>query len=232
MIDIADLIFQWRPDGPRILDIRQFHVAAGERIFLQGPSGSGKTSLLNLLGGIVLPQQGRIAILEQELTGLSGARRDRFRADHMGLIFQVFNLVPYLSLLENVALPCLFSERRRQRAEATDGSVEAAAARLLNEMDIPIAELGHQPVSELSTGQQQRVAAARALIGDPELIIADEPTSALDGVNAERFLDLVFAELQRRATTLLFVSHDERLAPRFDRMVSMATLRPGQGGEP
>jgi putative ABC transport system ATP-binding protein len=232
LIDISDLIFRWRPDGPRILDIERFTVAHGERVFLQGPSGSGKTSLLNLLGGIVTPQQGRIAILEQDLCALSGARRDRFRADHIGLIFQVFNLVPYLSLLENVALPCLFSERRRRRAEANDGSVAAAAARLLDEMNIPPGKFGGQPVRELSTGQQQRVAAARALIGDPEIIIADEPTSALDGVNTELFLDLIFQELKQRATTLIFVSHDERLAGRFDRTVAMNSLTPGPEAGP
>jgi len=226
LIKITDLIFRWHPDGPRILDIERFTVTNGERVFLQGPSGSGKTSLLNLLGGIVTPQKGHIAILEQDLCALSGAGRDRFRADHIGLIFQVFNLVPYLSLLENVALPCLFSERRRRRAEAGDGSVTAAATRLLNEMDIPPGKFGSRPVRELSTGQQQRVAAARALIGDPEIIIADEPTSALDGVNTELFLDLIFQELKQRATTLLFVSHDERLAGRFDRTVAMTSLTP------
>lgn len=226
MIEITDLTFRWRPDGPRILDIGHFSAGGGERVFLQGPSGSGKTSLLNLLGGIVTPQQGRVAILEQDLAELSGAARDRFRADHIGLIFQVFNLVPYLSLLENVALPCLFSARRRGRAVAGDGSVAAAAARLLAEMDIPHEELGARSVTELSTGQQQRAAAARALIGDPEIIIADEPTSALDGVNTELFLDLIFRELKQRTTTLVFVSHDERLAGRFDRTVTMSSLTP------
>jgi len=224
LIDIHDLIFHWRPDGPRVLDIKSFTVAAGERLFLQGPSGSGKTSLLNVLGGIALPQRGRVEVLGQDLCRLSGTGRDRLRADHMGLIFQVFNLVPYLSLLENVALPCLFSITRRQRAVAQDGSAAAAAARLLAAMDISVETFAGEPVSALSTGQQQRVAAARALIGEPEIIVADEPTSALDATNTERFLDLLFQELRQRETTLLFVSHDERLAGRFDRAVALPSL--------
>ncbi|MDP6564123.1 MAG: ABC transporter ATP-binding protein [Alphaproteobacteria bacterium] len=229
MINIADLTFQWRPKGPGILDIERLSIADGERVFLHGPSGSGKTSLLNLLGGIVLPQRGRVELLGQDITPLSSAGRDRFRADHIGLIFQVFNLLPYLSLIENVALPCLFSTRRRRRAIRADGTVAAGAWRLLEEMDIPPARFAGQPVRDLSTGQQQRVAAARALIGDPEIIIADEPTSALDGVNTELFLDLIIQELQQRPTTLVFVSHDERLAERFDRTVSMSSLQPQQG---
>ncbi len=228
MIEIADLAFRWRSEGPDVLNIAQFSVADGEKVFLQGPSGSGKTSLLNLLGGITLPQRGRISIAGQELPALSGAGRDRFRADHLGMIFQVFNLVPYLSLLENVALPCLFSAHRRQRAIEAAGSVQAAAARLLQETGLPHDRFGDQPVQELSAGQQQRAAAARALVGQPDLVIADEPTSALDETNSGLFLDLLFRELARQGTTLLLVSHDSRLADRFDRTVDMLSLQ-GEG---
>ncbi len=224
MIDIEDLAFRWRSEGSWILNIRRFHIDAGERIFLQGPSGSGKTSLLNLLGGIATPQEGRILLLGQDLTAMSGAARDRFRADHLGLIFQNFNLVPYLSLRENVALPCLFSSVRRQRADAADGGVATAADRLLSRMNIDPAEFGGRPVTELSTGQQQRVAAARAIVGAPEIVIADEPTSALDGTNTERFIELLMAGIEATGTTLVFVSHDDRLATHFDRTVLMDDL--------
>jgi putative ABC transport system ATP-binding protein len=225
LIEITDLSFRWRDDTPITLEIERFSVADGERVFLHGPSGSGKTTLINLLGGIARPQRGHIEIFGQDLGGLSSARRDRFRADHMGMIFQVFNLVPYLSLTENVTLPCLFSARRRAQAIAETGSVTTSAARLLEEMDLPQTLYGDRPVQELSTGQQQRAAAARALIGGPEIIIADEPTSALDAANTALFLDLAFEEIARRGTTLLFVSHDDRLAERFDRTVALSSLQ-------
>ena len=225
MIELEDVQFRWHPSGPVVLDIARLSVEAGERIFLQGPSGSGKTTLLNLLGGIVLPQRGRIGILDQELAAMSAGERDHFRAGYMGIIFQVFNLVPYLSLVDNVSLPCLFSHRRRERARSRAGSVRQAAEDLLAALGIPPSQFSGAMASELSTGQQQRVAVARALIGDPEIIITDEPTSALDQENAETFLNLLFRELAARKATLLFVSHDQRLASRFDSRLTMAELQ-------
>ncbi len=225
MIELEDVQFRWHPSGPVILDIPRLSVGAGERIFLQGPSGSGKTTLLNLLGGIVLPQRGLIGILDRDLAAMSAGERDHFRAGYMGIIFQVFNLVPYLSLVDNVSLPCLFSRRRQDRAHSRTGSVRQAAEELLAALGIPENQFSGATASELSTGQQQRVAVARALIGDPEIIIADEPTSALDQENAETFLDLLFRQLATRNATLLFVSHDQRLASRFDRLLTMAELQ-------
>ena len=224
MIQIRDLRFRWRHDGPLVLDIADFHVAAGERLFLRGPSGSGKTSMLNLLAGAATAENGCIQVLGQDFVGLSAGARDRLRADHMGLVFQVFNLIPYLDLIENVTLPCLFSTRRRARAKNSDGSPENAANRLLTAMGLDVKTFAARTVAELSIGQQQRVAAARALIGEPELIIADEPTSALDSANADQFLDLLFRETEARGTTLLLVSHDERLAPRFERSFALDAL--------
>ena len=217
VVRIADLRFDW--GGTPCLDIARFELAADERVFLHGPSGSGKSTLLNLLAGVLLPRAGELSILGQSLSRLSGPDRDRFRADHIGLIFQQFNLIPYLSVMDNVLLPCRFSARRRQRA----GDAKASAARLLRHLDLAETHW-RRPAAELSVGQQQRVAAARALIGTPELVIADEPTSALDAERQTAFLDLLIAECSAAGAALLFVSHDRRLAGRFTREIGLLEI--------
>ena len=209
---------------PLVLDIPSLCILAGKRVFLQGPSGSGKTTLLNLLGGVASPESGRIEILGQDLTGMSNARRDRFRADNIGFIFQLFNLVPYLSLIENITLPCRFSAMRRSRIQARGTTMDAEAHRLLEHMQLDSSALASRSVSELSVGQQQRVAAARALIGSPPLIIADEPTSAIDADARQAFLDLLFGELTQTGATLLFVSHETALGPLFDETLSLSAV--------
>lgn len=158
---------------------------------------------------------------------MSASRRDRLRADHIGYIFQQFNLVPYLSLVENVILPCRFSERRTANARRAFGNVNAAAGNLLKHLFTDEEIDWHAPVSNLSVGQQQRVAAARSLIGDPDLVIADEPTSALDLDARERFVELLFDRLQDTNATLVFVSHDPSLGTRFQRQVSIDEFRDG-----
>lgn len=186
---------------------------------MQGPSGSGKSTLLSLLAGVVSPLEGTVRVLGQHLGALTGAARDRFRADHIGFIFQMFNLIPYLSVTENVCLPCGFSPRRWARAVQAGGSVEREAFRLLEHLDMAAPDVLCRPVTELSVGQQQRVAAARALIGAPEIVIADEPTSSLDADRRANFLDLLFRECMRENAVLIFVSHDASLAPLFDRAI-------------
>ena len=166
-------------------------------------------------------------MLGQDLGALTGAQRDHFRADHIGFIFQLFNLIPYLSVIENVTLPCGFSRRRSARASA---GVEREAVRLLEHLDMAGAHVLGRPVTELSVGQQQRVAAARALIGTPELVIADEPTSSLDADRRAAFLDLLFRECVREQTTLIFVSHDASLADRFDRTIELADINRARAG--
>ncbi len=214
---IADLRFDWGTSP--CLDIAAFELAAGEQVFLYGPSGSGKSTLLNVLAGVLLPRTGELRILGESLPALSGAARDRFRADHIGLIFQQFNLIPYLSVLDNVLLPCRFSALRRERA----GDQKQNAARLLAHLDLD-ASLWKRPATALSVGQQQRVAAARALIGAPELIIADEPTSALDAERQTAFLDLLIRECAVTGAALVFVSHDHRLANRFTRTLALKEI--------
>jgi putative ABC transport system ATP-binding protein len=154
---------------------------------------------------------------------MSGGARDAFRSEHFGIIFQMFNLLPYGSALDNVMLPLSFSRKRRERA-ARSRSAEAEAERLLGALGLDAREIGPSQASALSVGQQQRVAAARALIGAPEIIVADEPTSALDRASQMQFLDLVFAEADAAGSAIIMVSHDETLSVRFDEVVKLADI--------
>ena len=223
VIEIAGLAFAWPGQKLPCLEIARLDVAAGERVFLHGPSGSGKSTLLGLLGGVLVPQQGTIRVLGAALEAMPASARDRYRSDHVGFVFQLFNLVPYLPVIENVVLPCRFSPRRRDRAIAAGGSVRAEATRLLAHLDIGESLLD-RPVTALSVGQQQRVAAARALLGRPEIVVADEPTSALDADRQAAFLALLLRECAEAGATLLFVSHDRRLAGEFTREIALPEI--------
>lgn len=220
-VRLAGLRFGWEA-GQDCLDIAGLSVIAGERIFLHGASGSGKSTLLALLAGILAPSQGQVEIAGTDLAALSPGKRDAFRADHIGMLFQQFNLVPYLSALDNVLLACRFSRRRAAVAAAAGGSARAEARRLLAQLGVKPA-LHDRLATRLSVGEQQRVAAARALIGGPGLVIADEPTSALDEANANAFIDLLLAEC-RAPAALVLVSHDMRLAHHFGRSVALADI--------
>ena len=223
LIELVNLSFSW-PGQPVLLDIPTFRLEPGETLFLKGPSGSGKTTLLGLLGGVQKANKGTIRLLGQELSELGSGARDRFRVDHTGYIFQQFNLLPFLSVRENVELPCHFSKLRASRAVQRHGSVDNAAHTLLAHLGLKDPALLERRADSLSIGQQQRVAAARALIGQPELVIADEPTSALDADAREAFIQLLFAECRDAGASLLFVSHDQSLAPLFDRNLSLSEL--------
>lgn len=223
-IALQTVIFRWPRSPAPTLEIEALQVQRGERVFISGPSGSGKTTLLNLLAGVTVSNAGQVEILGQSISLMSGAQRDRFRAEHIGLIFQLFNLIPYLSVVENVVLPCHFAKPRREKARQRSGSMEAEALRLLGHLGLADPSLLKRPVTDLSVGQQQRVAAARALIGEPEIAIADEPTSSLDADLREAFIELLFAECDRQKTTLVFVSHDRSLAPLFDRTISLLEI--------
>ncbi|NNB25055.1 ABC transporter ATP-binding protein [Pseudomonas fragi] len=223
LIELSDLSFSW-PGHPVLLDIPAFRLEPGETLFLKGPSGSGKTTLLGQLGGVQKANSGTIRLLGQELGELGSGARDRFRVDHTGYIFQQFNLLPFLSVRENVELPCHFSRLRASRAVQRHGSVDNAAQTLLTHLGLKDPALLERRADSLSIGQQQRVAAARALIGQPELVIADEPTSALDADAREAFIQLLFAECREAGASLLFVSHDQSLAPLFDRNLSLSEL--------
>lgn len=218
-LQITGLSFAYRA-GTTILDVPSFSVERGERVFLFGPSGSGKTTLLGVLAGILKADRGEVRVLDRDLTALSGAERDRFRGAHIGYIFQLFNLIPYLSVIDNITLPCRLTAERRARLKGVPMAEAAAGvARQLG-----IGELLHESVANLSVGQQQRVAAARSLIGTPELIIADEPTSSLDYDHREKFIELLFESCKAAGSTLIFVSHDRSLTPLFDRCVSLPEI--------
>ena len=223
LVELRDVSFGWRA-GPPLLQIAAFDVAAGERVFISGPSGSGKSTLLGLIGGVLTPGSGTVSVLGESLGGLSAARRDALRVDRIGFIFQLFNLLPYLSVRDNVALPCRFSARRRQRATASGLEVGAEADRLLGRLGLDDPGLLDRRVTELSIGQQQRVAAARALIGQPDLLIADEPTSSLDADARASFIELLMTECRAAGSAIVFVSHDRSLAVRFDRQVDLLDL--------
>ncbi|OZT85931.1 methionine ABC transporter ATP-binding protein [Vibrio sp. 03_296] len=225
VIELQQVSFTWKEATQPILQIPHFSVARGEHVFIKGPSGCGKSTLLSLLTGINQVQSGQLTILGTELAALSPSQRDKFRADNIGYIFQQFNLLPYLNVLENVLLPCLFS---RTRATHVEGDARAKAAQLLTRLHLP-QSLHLKSVSELSIGQQQRVAAARALIGAPALVIADEPTSALDFDNRSAFIELLMEQANAANATLVFVSHDPTLERLFDRTVDLRQLN--QAGE-
>jgi putative ABC transport system ATP-binding protein len=221
-VSLNGVQFAWPGQG-LLLDIEDLTIGRGEYVFLQGVSGSGKTTLLILLGGVLVPQRGRVDVLGTELSTLRGAARDRFRADHIGFVFQQFNLLPYLTVRENILLSCRFSRARAHIARRSS-AVSAEADRLLGALGLDPSDFGDRPVTALSIGQQQRVAAARALIGEPELLIADEPTSSLDADARTAFLSVLFSECSRAGTTVVFVSHDLGLAPLFDRTIRLTAV--------
>ncbi len=218
-IEIRRLRFRYGR-GPWVLDIPELTLERGERAFLFGPSGSGKTTLLGVLAGVLEAEEGEVKVLGENLASLSGARRDAFRAEHIGYVFQMFNLIPYLSVLDNIALPARMDAGRRARLDGA--GIRKTAAMLADHLQI--GDLLKKPVTELSVGQQQRVAACRALIGAPELIVADEPTSSLDFDRREAFLELLFQECERAGATLVFVSHDRTLEGMFSRTISLPDI--------
>lgn len=221
-VHIEELTFSWAAQKPT-LHIPAWQVKQGETVLLRGPSGSGKSTLLSLLAGINTPQTGRLDLFETAFSGLSGRQRDRYRADNIGYIFQQFNLLPYLSALDNALLACQFSKKRQQRLAKQNISAEASATQMLQRLGLSSEHI-QQPAHTLSVGQQQRVAAARALLGAPKLLIADEPTSALDAEHRDTFIQLLLELSAQNNTTVIFVTHDAALSPYFDQHVELNEL--------
>jgi putative ABC transport system ATP-binding protein len=220
LIEIKDLKFSYPQQSKTTLDIPHFAVPKGEELFLHGPSGSGKTTLLEVLSGVIKPTSGELHVLGQDFAKLDDRQRDAFRAQHMGYVFQSFNLIPYLSVAENIELPLHLSPARRKRIGNVDlGLVIHALCGNLG-----IADILPKKVMELSVGQQQRVAVARALLGKPDLLLADEPTSALDTDHREKFLKLMFELADLYDTTVIFVSHDRTIQHLFSKAVSLASI--------
>ena len=212
LIEARDLSFCWPGADAPVLKQFSFSLAPGQRLFIEGPSGAGKSTLIGLVGGLLQPTAGELRVLNTPLATLPPGQRDRFRGDHIGFVFQLFNLLPYLTIEQNVLLPLTFSSARRARARADD------LPELCRRLGIDELE---RPVSELSVGQQQRVAVARALIGKPELLVCDEPTSALDDENRDRFVQLLLEQCEATGAGLLFVSHDRALAEQFPQRLEL-----------
>ena len=202
--------------------IPEWKVQQGEQIFLFGPSGSGKSTLLNLLAGIIVPDKGSVSVLGETLSKMRANARDKFRAKHIGVIFQQFNLLPYLSVLDNIRLGPYFSANKTIDNEYLTQILDTLE--LKND-----SSLLHNKAKNLSVGQQQRVAVARALINKPDIIIADEPTSALDSDLRDQFMKLLFKTTREIGSTVVFVSHDRSLASHFDKHVSLEQLNQASG---
>ena len=218
-VELRSLRFAYRA-GRDVLAIDHLVIDRGETVFLHGPSGSGKTTLLGILAGVLQASSGQVRVLGSDFSLLSSGARDAFRARHLGYVFQMFNLIPYLSARENILLPVRLDAHRR--ANLGSRSFDEAVRDIAGQLDIP--DLLDVPIAELSVGQQQRVAAARALIGHPEVIIADEPTSALDTDRRVQFLQLLFASCRAAGATLIFVSHDHTLMPLFSRTIELTEV--------
>jgi putative ABC transport system ATP-binding protein len=218
---IKDLKFAYpskkNESSPDILSIDRLEILSGEKVFLYGPSGHGKSTLLNLLAGVLEAKSGLIEVLGVDLKTISQSKRDHLRGENVGYIFQIFNLIPYLNIKENIILPCLINKKRGEGIDFYKQADELIAnLGLIDHID--------RNVTDLSIGQQQRVAACRALIGKPQLIIADEPTSSLDEKNTSDFMNLLLNEWEKRQFTLVFVSHDSGLKKYFNKTISLSDI--------
>jgi putative ABC transport system ATP-binding protein len=215
-IQIKDLKFSYK-DSPTVLNIAKLTIEAGEKLFIFGPSGHGKSTLLNILAGVLEVESGEVEVLGVNLHDISQGARDHLRGEQVGYIFQIFNLIPYLNIKENIVLPCLINKKR-----AAGIDFYAQADELIETLGL--SAHAQKNVTDLSIGQQQRVAAARALIGNPKMIIADEPTSSLDEKNTSEFMNLLLSEWEKRKFTLIFVSHDTNLSKYFPRIISLPDI--------
>lgn len=218
-VDLQQVTFAYRRGQGVVLSVDAWQLARGDRAFIYGSSGSGKSTLLSLLAGLVVPVHGSVQVMGQPISQFNGAKRDRFRAQHIGVIFQQFNLIPWLTVQDNIAAACYFSANKKLNRV----TVAKRTTELMNGLGLPLSLLKRK-TRDLSIGQQQRVAIARALVNKPELIIADEPTSALDTEARDGFMQLLLQSISDYASTLIFVSHDKSLAKEFSKIVDLASL--------
>ena len=216
MIQLKNLQYTWPGQDNPILTIKDWQLSQGDRVFLYGSSGSGKSTLLNILAGLLQPQQGSVRVLDTEITMLGARARDAFRAQHMGFIFQQFNLLSYLSVETNIQLAAHFGVKNR--SISPDRIIELMQQLSLGE------QLLSQKAGQLSVGQQQRVAMVRALINHPQIIIADEPTSALDSDARDEFIELLLQCADNNQSSVIFVSHDKSLASHFSLSMNINDL--------
>mgnify|MGYP006431420009 CR=1 FL=1 len=220
-IVLKDIDFSYNQKD-NVLSITDLNILDGEKVFIYGPSGSGKSTLLNLIAGVISPNKGSLNILGENINKLSMGKKDRFRGDHIGFVFQNFNLITYLTIYENILLPLKSSKKRFSKIV---GSIDSEIKRIATHLKIDA--FLDKRVTQLSIGQQQRVAVARALVGNPEIVIADEPTSSLDEDVTDSFMQLLIDEHRKQNFTLLFVSHDRRLSKFFDREIALFEINQG-----
>ena len=219
MIRIEQLRFAY-PDGDFALSASEFRVARGETVAIVGPSGSGKSTFLNLIAGVLRPETGRIAVDDVEVSALGERQGRAFRAREVGFVFQDFGLLDYLTARDNILHPFRLSAALRLTAE-TRARAEALAERL------GVDRLMNRRPGVLSQGERQRVAICRALLPAPSLILADEATGNLDPDNKRSILDLLFDAVAREGATLVAVTHDHELLPRFGRVVDFQDMTRG-----
>lgn len=211
MISLQQLQFHYPAGGFR-LQIPTLQIESGEHTAIAGPSGSGKTTLLNLLAGILVPETGSVAIGHTVISALPEAQRRLFRLQQIGQVFQDFQLLDYLNVLDNILLPC----RIHPSVQPTTALRERAVT-LLDQ--VGLAALAQRSVTRLSQGERQRVALCRALLLSPRLVLADEPTGNLDPDNARRMIQLLISETDRSGATLITVTHDHSLLAEFRRVI-------------
>jgi putative ABC transport system ATP-binding protein len=211
MIRISDLRFRYS-EGEFALHVPELAVEQGERVAIIGPSGCGKTTLLHLIAGIRTPQSGQVSTNEVDLTDLDDSQRRDFRIRNIGLVFQEFELLEYLDVLDNILLPY-----RINSSLTLTGAVRERARKLAGQMGI--ADKLDRYANLLSQGERQRVAVCRALLAEPDLLLADEPTGNLDPTNKDRVLELFLESAAASGATLVTVTHDHDLLPRFERVI-------------
>jgi putative ABC transport system ATP-binding protein len=216
LISVHSLVFRY-PHGGFRLGVPALDVAAGERLAIVGASGSGKTTLLDLLAGIRVSGAGSVTVAGEELSRLPDAARRSFRLGRIGLVFQAFELLEYLTVRENLLLPFRISPALSQDAETDDRLIRLAE-------ETGIAGRLHRYPDQLSQGERQRAAICRALIASPDLILADEPTGNLDPDNKRRVLELLLEQVENHGATLVMVTHDQDLLEPFDRVLEMRDL--------
>ena len=216
-LSISNLVFSYSASKTEpVLRIKKWELDAGDTVFIQGPSGSGKSTFLNILCGMLPVTQGEVSLFDTRLDQLNSRQRDQFRANNIGYVFQQFNLIHYLDVVDNVRLARQFSNTKTANGEQ---DIE----QLLSTLNID-SQHWYKPANNLSIGQQQRVAIARAFINQPKLLIVDEPTSSLDHKNRDDFMSLLMKKVDDTNATLIIVSHDQTLSSYFSRVESIAGI--------
>ena len=227
MIELRDIDFRYPVIGGFGIHVPRLSIPAGECVAVVGPSGSGKTTLLGLLAGILAPARGATVINDTDLDLLDDGGRRRFRIQHIGQVFQAFELLHYLTVVENVMLPHYIHACGADRKDVRQRALE-----LLSDVGLG-PKAGSKP-GELSQGEQQRVAVCRAMLNQPTLLLADEPTGNLDQANKQNVVDLLLDQARRNHSTLLMVTHDQSLLASFSTVLdiqSVLTVTSGQGAE-